>query len=84
MQTKAISLIEAITNVGIGFVIAFLGALIIYPAMGIEQTTGTYFELTVYFTILSLLRAYFVRRFFNGPFHTWLERYRDVSKNGNN
>jgi len=81
MQSKTVSLIEALTNVGIGFFIAFFGALVIYPFVGMQSPIGTYFEVTVYFTVLSILRAYFVRRFFNGPFHVFLMRYKNADKN---
>ena len=65
MQSKLDSLIEAIFNTFIGFVIAFISQLVFFPIVGIEATLGQNILLTVLFTIVSIIRTYIVRRYFN-------------------
>ena len=65
MQSKIDSLIEAVISTFIGFVIAFISQLIFFPIVGIEATLGQNFILTILFTLVSIIRTYIVRRFFN-------------------
>ena len=65
MQSKLDSLIEASLNTFIGFVIAFISQLIIFPIVGIDVTLGQNFILTVLFTLVSIIRNYVIRRYFN-------------------
>ena len=65
MQSKLESLSEAIINTFIGFVIAFISQLIIFPIVGIDVTLGQNFILTVLFTLVSIIRNYVIRRYFN-------------------
>ena len=65
MQSKLESLSEAIINTFIGFVIAFISQLVFFPIVGIEATLDQNFILTVLFTLVSIIRGYIVRRFFN-------------------
>ena len=65
MQSKLESLTEAIINTFIGFVIAFISQLIIFPIVGIDVTLGQNFILTVLFTLVSIIRNYVIRRYFN-------------------
>lgn len=66
-QTKKQSLIEAITNTVVGFIISLISISIILPIMGFESTTGQNLTLTVYFTVISICRGYILRRIFNKP-----------------
>ena len=65
MQSKLESLTEAVINTFIGFVIAFISQLIIFPIVGIDVTLGQNFILTVLFTLVSIIRNYVIRRYFN-------------------
>ena len=65
MQTKTQSFIETIINTAIGFVISLLSTFIIFPLVGIEVKPVVNLEVTLYFTIISILRGYIIRRFFN-------------------
>ncbi len=65
MQTKKHSLIEAITNTAIGFVISFASTFLIFPVMGIKTSIGGNLIITIYFTVISIIRSYVVRRWFN-------------------
>lgn len=64
-QSKKQSLIEAVTNTAVGFVISFLSITLILPLMGFESSAGQNLTLTVYFTFISIGRSYILRRIFN-------------------
>ena len=65
MQTKRSSLIESITGTAIGFVVSLISIFIILPVFGIESTPMKNVGITIYFTVISILRSYVVRRWFN-------------------
>jgi hypothetical protein len=65
MQSKKLSFIEAIINTITGFIVSLLIQLVIYPAMNIPVKFSQNIIITFVFTIASILRGYFVRRFFN-------------------
>lgn len=65
MQTKKQSLTEAITNTGVGFAISLLSIFIIFPVFEIESTPMKNVGITAYFTVVSIVRGYVLRRFFN-------------------
>lgn len=64
-QTKTQSAIEAVTNVVVGFLINFTATIYLFPFFGWEITISQNLELSVYFTIISLVRSYLLRRFYN-------------------
>ena len=74
MQSKLESLYEAVINTFIGFVIAFISQLIIFPIVGIDVTLGRNFILTVLFTLVSIIRTYIIRRYFNKKSHSKIQR----------
>ena len=65
MQTKRQSLIETLTNVGIGWFISFIANMLVLPLFGynINLTDGVL--ISIIFTIISIVRGYVVRRWFN-------------------
>ena len=65
MQNKKQSLIEALLNVLIGTLIFFTSLFLIFPILGIESNVEKNTIISVYFTSLSILRNYFLRRYFN-------------------
>ncbi|MCK8520478.1 hypothetical protein M0D21_02800 [Aquimarina sp. D1M17] len=66
MQTKKQSLLESLANVTVGFLITIISLHIIFPMLGIENHSGKNILITIYLTILSILRNYILRRYFNG------------------
>jgi P27 family predicted phage terminase small subunit len=58
------SLAEAVTNVAVGFLLAFLVQGLIYPPLGIRTTPQDELLIALIFTAVSLLRSYLVRRAF--------------------
>lgn len=65
MQNKKQSLIESITNTFIGFFVSFLSTFLIFPIMGFESNPSKNLIITIYFTAISILRGYLVRRYYN-------------------
>ena len=65
MQTKYQSLIESLTNILIGYLTALLSQVLIFPLFDIYVTFQDNLLIGLYFTIISLLRSYLVRRYFN-------------------
>lgn len=59
------SLVETMTNVVAGLVISFLSQIVIFKIYNVALSTQQNVEITLYFTIISILRNYALRRFFN-------------------
>ena len=70
-QSKIESLIESIINTSLGFLVALITQILIYPLFDIDVTMGDQALLALIFTAVSLVRGYIVRRYFNTYFkHT--------------
>ena len=65
MQTKKQSVIESLTNIIVGLITSFIIQLVIYPLLGIPVTINQNIIITIVFFIVSFLRGYLIRRFFN-------------------
>lgn len=65
MQTKRQSLIESLANIAIGWIVAVLSQIAIFPIAGIEATLSQNIHTSIWFTAISLIRSYIVRRIFN-------------------
>lgn len=65
MQTKKQSLTEAITNTAVGFGVSYASTFLIFPLLGMHTNAGTNLVIVIYFTAVSILRGYVVRRWFN-------------------
>jgi len=66
MQSKYDSILESITNVVIGGAVALTTQLIWFPLIGKEFTFGENLMTMAFFTLISFLRSYTIRRLFNG------------------
>jgi capsule polysaccharide modification protein KpsS len=64
MQTKTHSLIESIANVAIGYFVALLSQIIIFPMFGIHATLRDNAMIGLWFTAISIVRSYVLRRVF--------------------
>lgn len=64
-QSKPMSALESICNTSSGFIIAMLVSAVVYPIYGWQPTVDTMFQLTVIFTVTSVVRSYLFRRLFN-------------------
>lgn len=65
MQSKRHSLVESVTNTFIGFFVSLLIQVVLYPIMDIPVTFGQNILITMIFTIVSIIRGYVIRRWFN-------------------
>ena len=64
MQSRAMSAIEALTNVFAGWFTAFTLQLVLFPALGLQATVAQNLLISGAFTALSLMRSYILRRVF--------------------
>jgi len=65
MQSKKQSFIEATVNVLVGYWVAVLSQAAIYPFFAIRTTAQENLVIAFWFTCVSLLRSYLLRRAFN-------------------
>lgn len=65
MQTKIQSLVEAVTNTLSGLVLAFVVNMLLMGAVGVSATAKQNLLIVGGHTIVSVIRSYVVRRFFN-------------------
>jgi hypothetical protein len=65
MQTKKQSLLESVINTAIGFIVSMLSQIFIYGVMRIPVTISKSVLLTLFFTVVSIIRSYIIRRIFN-------------------
>jgi hypothetical protein len=74
-QSKAESVIEQTCNMGSGFILAALTwAYLVAPLIRMDWITiDDPIPITIIFTIISMARGYFWRRFFNANLHRWVQ-----------
>ena len=63
-QSRAASLIEAGTNVLVGYLVALAAQQLVFPLFGIHTTLAQDSAIAPVFTAVSLARSYLLRRFF--------------------
>ena len=63
-QSRAMSLVEAGTNVAIGFGVALLTQMAVFPLVGIRLPVERHLVIGLAFTAVSLARSYLLRRLF--------------------
>jgi hypothetical protein len=63
-QSRAFSLLEAVTNVAVGLLVATATQLVLFRLLGIAVSTEQTLIITVAFTAVSKLRSYALRRLF--------------------
>ena len=65
-QTRLFSAIESAANVAVGYGVALLSQLAIFPMFGIDIPLSSNLAIGAWFTAISLVRSYVIRRWFNG------------------
>jgi hypothetical protein len=63
-QTRRMSLVEAITNVAVGYALAVAMQLLVFPWFGLHASIGENLAIGALFTGISLVRGYALRRMF--------------------
>ena len=70
MQLKRHSLLESVINVAVGYGVALLSQIVIFPIYGMEVPLSANIQIGVWFTVISIIRSYLLRRCFN----KWTDR----------
>lgn len=65
-QTKTGSFAEAWANIFVGFTINYFANLLIFPWFGFHISLEANFVMGLIYTVISLVRSYVLRRWFNG------------------
>ena len=73
-QSRLSSAIEAVFNVLIGFGINFTANMLFFPLFGWHISASQNFALGAIYTVISLLRSYVIRRWFNARLHAAARR----------
>lgn len=64
-QSKKQSLIESIVNIVIGYFVAIVSQIMVFPMFGIHIPFKDNFLMGAWFTVISIIRSYCIRRYFN-------------------
>jgi hypothetical protein len=64
MQTRGHSALETIANVVIGYIGAVTSQVVLFPLFGITVKPSTNLVMGAWFTVVSVIRSYTVRRLF--------------------
>ena len=63
-QSRRMSLVEAVTNVVVGFAVALLTQIIVFPLFDIKVGLGENLAIGSLFTLASICRSFALRRIF--------------------
>jgi len=63
-QTRIMSLIEAVANVVVGYGVAVIAQILVFPAFGLQTTLIQNLKIGAAFTGISLVRSFILRRLF--------------------
>jgi len=66
MQSRWMSLLEAVTNIAVGYGVAVLTQVLVFPLFGLRVSLGENLGIGAVFTVVSLVRSFALRRIFNG------------------
>lgn len=64
MQSRVMSLIEAIANIVVGYGLAVATQILIFPVFGLQATIAQSLTIGAIFTIMSIVRSFVLRRVF--------------------
>jgi len=65
IQTKRRSLVEVMINTTVGYLFALAGQLIVFPLYGIHVHLSDNLGIGLFFTVISIIRSFIIRRCFN-------------------
>ena len=63
-QSRLMSLVESITNVVVGYGVAVMTQILIFPNFGLHTTLAQNLKMGAIFTIVSIARSFALRRVF--------------------
>ena len=73
-QSRAMSLVEAVTNVIVGYGVAVVTQILLFPVFGLQTTLAQNLKMGAVFTVVSIIRSFALRRLF--------ERIRVANRSG--
>ena len=63
-QTRAMSLVESVANVVVGYGVAVVTQILIFPMFGLRTTLAQNLLMGLAFTVISVARSFTLRRLF--------------------
>ncbi|MFJ1294088.1 hypothetical protein ACEPPZ_18865 [Paracoccus yeei] len=63
-QTRLMSLVESVANVIVGYGVAVMTQILIFPIFGLHTTLAQNLKMGAIFTIVSIARSFALRRLF--------------------
>lgn len=66
-QSRRMSFVESLANVAIGYGIAVVSQVVVFPWFGIHVPLRSNLLIGLCFTVISIVRSYVLRRLFNRP-----------------
>ena len=63
-QTRRMSLLESVTNVVVGYVLAIITQILVFPLFGIVTDLSEHLAIGLAFVVVSLARGFVLRRIF--------------------
>ena len=66
MQPRWLSFMEAVTNIVVGYGLAVLTQIIVFPLFGLHASLSENLLIGCFFVGVSLIRSFAIRRLFNG------------------
>lgn len=63
-QSRTMSLVESLTNVAVGYGIAVITQIVVFPLFGLSTTLAENMAMGAIFTVVSIARSFTLRRLF--------------------
>lgn len=63
-QSRTMSLVESVANIGVGYGIAVVSQVVVFPIFGLHTTLAQNLTMGAIFTVVSIGRSYALRRLF--------------------
>jgi hypothetical protein len=63
-QSRMMSLVESVTNVVVGFGVAVMAQMLVFPLFGLHVTLVDNLTIGAIFTVVSIARSFVLRRLF--------------------
>ena len=63
-QSRLMSLVEAVANVVVGYGVAVITQILIFPTFGLHTTLAQNLKMGAIFTVVSIARSFALRRVF--------------------
>jgi hypothetical protein len=65
-QSRLMSFVEAVANVAVGYSVAVVTQILIFPVFGLHTTLAQNLQMGAAFTGISIVRSFLLRRAFEG------------------